>query len=600
MRCGGVWYSGRVKRIQRTAWLLSLLAALLQVLAFPSPNFYALSWVCVAPLLVALFTAQGEGDGGIRSAASRFFMGAGVEGGAATPWQGFLLGYGCGFFWYLGSCYWIYIVMHEHGGLSVGTSLGILLLFCLYLGIHHAIFGGVMAWLAQPGRMGVRALAVAPLLWVALELLRCRFIGFPWDLLGTTQVENAPLAHLSTITGVYGLSFAVMVINAGFAAALLAPKPRRGVMLLAAGAGALVLQVGVFLKPPAHTADRYAVLVQGNIPVLDGAEWTTAYYQKTVSELVGLSKSLAVPDAKAAAEGKPFQRPELIVWPENPAPFWEHDPNLQVPLSELARSTGANLIVGASGLDQGKAGQEPVIHNSALLFGADGQAQGRYDKIHLVPFGEYVPFEKLFFFAQKLTREVGTFAPGTSRMPFFLLKSSGPPAAYAPSAEAHEMAGMGEMPGMQHGAAPPVEAGDVIIHSSTRAGVFICYESVFPDEVRQFAANGADYFVNLSNDGWYGDSAAWQQHLNMARMRAIENQRWLLFATNTGQTASVDPDGRIIASAPRQQRTALLAPFAVTGNRTFYTLRGDVFAFACAIISVVALLANLVRGRARA
>lgn len=542
----------------------------------------------------------------------------------ASPGQGFVLGYVCGVVWYLGSCYWIFTVMHLHGGLDWFTSAAVLLIFSLYMGLHHALFGAVMAWLAQSGRLGVRALAVAPPLWVAIELLRCRVIGVPWDLLGTSQIDNSPLAHLSTVTGVYGLSFAIMVINMGFAAALLSPKPRRGILLFASTAGALVLQSGALLPPAQQVADRYAVLVQGNIPVLEGSSWTTDYYRKTVDELVELSKvdtargpALAgLVDSKASSGSA-----DLIVWPENPAPFYEHDPNLQIPLANLARTTGANVIAGGTGIDPSQSGQEPKIYNSAMLFAPDGQMVGRYDKIHLVPFGEFVPFQKLLFFAEKLTQEVGNFSRGNSRTPFFLIKSSGPPLATGAAgatgagtaagmddsmASMAGMEGMANLPGMPARSAPTApaaaapDAGKVITHSSTRAGVFICYESVFPDEIRQYADNGADYFVNLSNDGWYGDSSAWAQHLNMARMRAVENQRWLLFATNTGQTAAVDPDGRIVARAPRQQRTALLAPFAVNSVKTFYTLHGDLFAIGCVILLIVAVLGAYFRRPATA
>jgi apolipoprotein N-acyltransferase len=152
----------------------------------------------------------------------------------------------------------------------------------------------------------------------------------------------------------------------------------------------------------------------------------------------------------------------------------------------------------------------------------------------------------VFFFAAGLTEQVGDFTAGTSRA--------------------------------------PLQAGDA------KLGVFICYESIFPDEVRQAAANGAQVFVNISNDGWYGDSGAYAQHLKQARMRAIENSRWLLRDTNTGVTASIDPYGRVVASVPRKQRTALLAPYALTDVTTFYTRHGDWFAYACAIISLVALL----------
>ncbi len=181
----------------------------------------------------------------------------------------------------------------------------------------------------------------------------------------------------------------------------------------------------------------------------------------------------------------------------------------------------------------------------------NGDFAARYDKVHLVPFGEYVPFKSLFWFAQSLTHEVSDFAAGAERTPFTLND--------------------GEFKGQ-------------------KAGVFICYESIFPHEIRLFAANGAQLLINISNDGWFGESGAPGQHLNMARMRAIENHRWLLRSTNTGITASVDPYGRVVKIAPRNVRTTLLAPYAFIGETTFYTRHGDWFAFACAIISLLALI----------
>jgi apolipoprotein N-acyltransferase len=188
------------------------------------------------------------------------------------------------------------------------------------------------------------------------------------------------------------------------------------------------------------------------------------------------------------------------------------------------------------------------VFNSAALISPSGVWTARYDKVHLVPFGEYLPFPRLFAFAGGLTKEVGEFTPGASRS--------------------------------------PLDAG------GTRLGIFICYESVFPGEVREFANQGAQVFVNISNDGWYGDSGAYAQHLNQTRMRAIENDRWILSATNTGVTASIDPYGRIVARLPRKERGALIAPYAITSVTTFYTRHGDWFAWLCAIISAGALLAR--------
>jgi apolipoprotein N-acyltransferase len=191
------------------------------------------------------------------------------------------------------------------------------------------------------------------------------------------------------------------------------------------------------------------------------------------------------------------------------------------------------------------------VFNSAALIDASGELVARYDKVHLVPFGEYLPFPSLLGFAGGLTKEVGTFTRGASRN--------------------------------------ALRAGD------QKLGIFICYESIFPDEVRHFANSGAQVFVNISNDGWYGDSGAYAQHLKQARMRAIENDRWLLRATNTGVTAAIDPYGRIAQQAPRKVRTALLASYSLIDGTTFYTRHGDWLAYGCAIISLGAILFSLGR-----
>jgi apolipoprotein N-acyltransferase len=175
---------------------------------------------------------------------------------------------------------------------------------------------------------------------------------------------------------------------------------------------------------------------------------------------------------------------------------------------------------------------------------------GRYDKIHLVPYGEYVPYQNLLFFASKLTREVGDFARGSQRKVFDF--------------------------------------------NGTHASVFICYESIFPDEVREFTVNGAQVLINISDDLWYGETGAPAQHLQMARMRAIENHRWILLSTNNGTTASIDPLGRVVKQAQRNVRTALVVPYSPQNEITFYTRYGDVFAWGCVVIS---LLAALVRWR---
>jgi apolipoprotein N-acyltransferase len=515
--------------------LLAILSGVLQILAFPLPNIYPLSWIAVAPLLVAVLRARRPEEIHLPAGFATKF----VPGSAG---QGFLLGYVSGIIWYAGTCYWVYHTMHLYGGLGTPAAAGILALFCLYLGLYEALFGLFVALLAggKPGGSR-RALFLSPFVWVALEFARTRVSGFPWDLLGTAQVNNISLNRLATITGVYGLSFEIMLVNTVFAAAFLVGRDKRKVILIEAVIVAAALQLLALIRPAPLRTNHTAVLVQANIPILPSEQWTLQYYQSTINDLSRLSLPAAVPGAP---------RPDLVVWPESPAPFYVTDARFRDAIAAVAEKDHAYVVAGSLGSERGAAeapaGVPTLFYNSAALMSPTGQWVARYDKIHLVPFGEYVPFKSLLGFAGGLTREVGEFGRGASREPLAV--------------------------------------------DGYKLGVFICYESVFPGEVRQFARNGGQVFVNISNDGWYGDTGAYAQHLNQARMRAVENDRWLLRSTNTGVTASIDPYGRVVARAPRKVRTALQAPYALVSGTTFYTRFGDWFAWLCAIISVAALL----------
>jgi apolipoprotein N-acyltransferase len=527
-------------RIERSAWVLAIVSAILQIVIFPLPNLYLLSWIAVAPLLVALLHARRletlQFEGNIKLLPAR-------------PMQGFLLGYACGILWYGGSCYWVYSTMKQYGGISAAGAAGLLVLFCLYLGLYHGLFGLITSLLA--GHSLRTALVSAPFVWVAVEFARTRISGFPWDLLGIAQVDNVPLARIGRIAGVYGVSLEIVIVNAAFAAAVLVRRNRRNSLLLAAIAAAFVLQIARWMPVPEALADRTAVLVQENVPVLDNSDWTRQYFQDTLANLIQISQQLPV--------GERVRHPDLIVWPESPAPFYSGDPLFRNALSDLARSTHSWALAGNIGVlnanmssqNASAAAQNATeIFNTASLVSPNGDWVAHYDKIHLVPFGEYVPFKTWLSFAGGLTKEVGDFSRGVSR--------------------------------------EPLQAGDA------KLGVFICYESIFPDDVRRFAKQGSQVFVNISNDGWYGDSGAYAQHLKQARMRAIENDRWLLRDTNTGVTASIDPYGRVVASVPRKVRTALVAPYALISGTTFYTRHGDWLAYACAIISIGAILISLI------
>ncbi|WP_263385273.1 apolipoprotein N-acyltransferase [Granulicella arctica] len=532
-------------------WLLTILSAALQTLPFPLAGPVplwrtAFCWIALLPLLSALAGVNKSGE-------------------PLTLRQATTLGYLCGFLWYLGNCYWIYQTMYIYGGLDKPIAIGILILFCLYLGLYHALFACLFGCIRRT-RFGAQgALLLSPFIWVAVELARARITGFPWDLLGYTQVDNPLLTRLGPITGVYGISFLIVLVNALWLVRIRI-KERKYTRQLLTLAGFLIVVTYLYLlrrmEPPTHLpTSSYATLVQENLSVGAEAKNTHETSQQLVESFTRLSiappadRCLGIPElpstrcihftADNPASLTSTRPSDLISWPESPAGFRSDDPIFMEHLAALARAAQAPLVIGNLGVVADPASARGVhVYDSATLVAADGAPAGRYDKIHLVPWGEYIPFKNFFFFANKLTAGVGDMDRGTDRTVF-------------------------QTAGRSY-------------------GVFICYESIFGDEIRQFVKNGADVLVNISDDGWYGDTSAAWQHLNMVRMRAIENHRWILRSTNTGVTAAIDPYGRVTVSAPRHIRTALRAGYNFEHDITFYTAHGDLFAYACALITALA------------
>ncbi|HEY4354819.1 MAG TPA: apolipoprotein N-acyltransferase [Acidobacteriaceae bacterium] len=518
-----------MRAIPLRAWVLAAVSAVLQVMPFsiagPVPLWRRLfCWFCLVPLLVAL-------------------LGDNRNGKALRPRQTAMLGYLCGVLWYLGNCYWIYPTMYLYGGIPKPASIGILLLFALYLGLYHALFGFAIGALRQRFLRNT-ILLLAPVIWVAVELARGRITGFPWDLLGYTQVDNFRLSGIAAWTGAMGLSLLIAWVNACWLLKPLGPKLR----YLGPAAAILcvvlttVLLLGSRSVPPTPH-DASAVLLQENLSVgKQGGERT-----ETKQQLLASFSALSL---QAAATGL-LEKPKVVIWPEAPTDFYDADPEFREALASVAKRSGSPVIVDSIAIGPRAENGAEQIYNSANFFAADGTYAGRYDKMHLVPFGEYTPYKEFFFFAGHLLDNVGPFIPGSERRVF--------------SAGGHHY------------------------------GVFICYESIFGDEIRQFAQMDADVLVNISDDGWYGDTSAPWEHLDMVRMRAIENHRWIVRATNTGVTASIDPHGRIVAQMERHQRGAIDAPFGYLTDHTFYTRYGDWLAWLCALASVVAVAASFRR-----
>jgi apolipoprotein N-acyltransferase len=517
-------------------------------LAGPLPPWRGIiAWFGLVPLLWAVLSPQRDG--------------------CVRPLRrSFLLSYLSGFLWYMGNCYWVRDTMSRYGDMPPLAPTLLLVAFSVVLGLYFGLFGlGVMLVRRASGSVGL-ALVAAPFLWVALDLLGARFTSVPWDQLGYSQVDNAFVNQLAPWTGVYGITFLLVAANALLAGALVLGRPSEnakqrantdvvwcglaGVVLLASAAAGLMRQ------PPKSPASAIAVLVQPNLDVGAENSWTgPGEWDGHIADFARLAGQQCKPyiagiPQTGAPTGEvvcpPYPtHPDLVVWPEAPSPFVESDPRFQQSIAALARLMQASMIVGGIGNESDiQASQD---YNSAMIFAPDGSRVGRYDKIHLVPFGEYIPFKNLLVFAHKLTGRVSEFTRGADRRVFLLPTQSA----------AHH-----------------------------RYGIFICYEAVFADEVRHFARNGAEVLVNISDDGWYGDTSAPWQHLNMARMRAIENRRWLLRDTNNGVTAAIDPYGRVRQSISRHQADSLPAQYGFRDDVTFYTAHGDVFAWCCAILSI--------------
>ena len=505
-------------------------------LAGPLPAWRTvIAWFALVPLLCAILSLATPGE-------------------PRPLRRAFLLSYLCGVLWYAGNCYWIYDTMLIHGGLPPLVSALLLAGFSLVLGAYFGLFGlGVLLVRRASGSTRV-ALAAAPILWVALELAASRITSVPWDQLGYSQVDNQIVNQLAPWTGVYGICFLLVAVNALITGGLLLDRcsGRRpwgiaGACLLMGGAA------GMLIPPHRPAATATAVLVQPNLDVKGVGYWMgPGEWDRHIADFIKLGGEecktyiTGIPETGASIGEivcPPYPtHPDLVAWPESPAPYFEKDPRFQQAMKRVAHTLQSPLIVGGVGEDFSADEQTWRAYNSALIVGEDGALVGRYDKIHLVPYGEFVPFRNLFFFAHKLTGKVSDLSRGTERKVFRL--------------------------------------------NGHRYGVFICYESVFADEVREFAQLGAEVLVNISDDGWYGDTSAPWQHLNMARMRAIENRRWILRDTNNGITAAIDPYGRVRQSIPRHQVDALPAQYGFRDDITFYTAHGDVFAWTCVLLSL--------------
>ncbi len=449
--------------------------------------------------------------------------------------RAFVLGLLAGLVYFGGTTYWTSGVTRMYGGLSAPVAV----LCSGLLAAYMALFPGVCAWAMSRllRAIGLGALLLLPAAWVATELLRAHlFGGFPWVLLGSSQTTMLPIAQLASVTGVFGLSGLVALVNAALAYAAAGGRSRAAIVAVAVSA---VLVTGMW---GAHRMRRDDLVRSGTVLRVGLLQGNIAQDEKwDPAQRVGILARYLRLTREAARQGARF-----IVWPESATPFFfEEDPVGGAAVRAVAQETGAHVLVGS---DQLERATPPRYYNAAFLLGPDGRTIAVYRKIHLVPFGEYVPFKRLLFFVAPLVESVADFTPGADavRLPL----------------------GVGA------------------------ASAAICYEVVYPDLIRRFVLAGSQLLTAITNDAWYGRSSAPYQHFEQATLRSIEEGRYLVRAANTGISGIVDPYGRVLDRSPLFEEAVIVGDVRLIDVRTIYARIGDLFAYLCAALTIAALLAT--------
>jgi apolipoprotein N-acyltransferase len=489
-----------------------------------------MAWVALVPLLIAL--------SGFRGRAERL--------PGQPPFRAFLLGLTTGVVYFVGTIYWTSTVVGTYGQLPMPVAIIAMLLLAAYLALYPALTALISARLMA--RIGAPALFVVPAAWVATEYLRgYLFGGFPWVPLGNSQVTVLPVAQLASVAGVYGLSALVAFVNAAIAYAMLTGG--RGRNKAIASTVVVLAAVGVWgtwrIRDGSLTREGTPIrvgLVQGNIE--QTLKWRPDQARTIFTTYIAMTRDVVRRGA------------QYVIWPESSTPFsFEGDPVGEREMRALAREVNVPILFGS---DQAIAGAGPgdeVHYNAAFQLAPDGSTLAVYRKIHLVPFGEFVPLADWLTFFPPLVQTLAGFAPFTPGDSMVML---------------------------------PV--------GSRKASTAICYEVVYPSLVRDAVANGSELLTTITNDAWYGHSSAPFQHFELASMRAIEHGRYMARAANTGISGVVDPYGRVIARSAIFEQVGLVQEVRFLTGRTVYTAIGDLVAYlALAIVALALMLPRSVR-----
>jgi apolipoprotein N-acyltransferase len=503
--------------------LPALTSGILLALAFPRFDLSVLAWISFVPLLFSLWKKDSR--------------------------ESFVAGFAFGMVYFFGTLYWIYHSINHFGGAPFFASIVIVLLLCAYLSLFPAFFSMLFSLTYKKTKLP--ALFIAPVLWVSIEFVRSYALtGFPWSSVGYTQYRFLSLIQISDITGIYGISFLIISFN-GFIADLLLIRDKVKEMplfplsyFMTGAALLLLLTIGIFgygfwrLHQDRIGKDLTVSVIQGNIE--QDKKWEPVFQKEVFDTYTRLSQD-ALKD-----------NPSMIIWPETALPFFFGSDAANTDLLiQFQKQTGVPLLFG-SVLVKKRSEKNMELSNSAVLLDREGNKAAVYDKIHLVPFGEYVPLRKVLFFVDKLVVGIGDYIPGTQ-----------------------------------------------YLQADTEVGRFstlICYEVIFPGMVRKFFVRGGDFMVTITNDAWFGYTAGPYQHFSMAVFRAIENRKPVVRAANTGISGFIDSNGRVLMRSGLFDRQVLTDTLKTDTSMTFYTKFGDIFSFFCIVISII-LLVNLVPRR---
>lgn len=485
----------------------ALVSGLMLFSAFPAPGLYPAAFFALVPLWLSLDRLSSK--------------------------QAFYAGIVTGTGFYLPLIYWIYSTLTQYGGLYPSAALSCLLLLVLYLSLYTGVFALAMKKVPVPEGLVPFWGAVA---WVALEYIRTYlFSGFPWGVLGYSQYPNLVLIQAADTFGVLGISFLLVLGNGilviAFKAFFQRAWPRKP--NLAGLSLAMVLLCSAFVYGHFKLAQvrgqikgapsKKICVIQANIP--QDRKWDKAFIDETIDQYSRLSLQESPCD--------------LVVWPETALPFYYGmDPVPSNRVDAMVRKAGAFFLIGIPAAQPSDHGF--LYYNRACMLTPLAQPKGHYDKHHLVPFGEYVPFKRLLWFAEKLTAGAGDFSKGKT------------------------------------GAVP-------LTFGTETTGVLICFEILFPNISREFVLNGADILTTMTNDAWFGRTQAALQHFSIAVFRAVENRRSVVRAANTGISGFIDPSGTILGETDIFTACALTRQVPVMSGKTFYTRHGDLAAKVCLV-----------------